>query len=112
MYFKGNWRISGTKDRLKVRSCFAWCCRKKIPDKRKQTFQSASYPAVASENNAPSEHMVDYSTGQGRCQRGNYPVFEGYNHMQYQIRDPRGFAGMLRAVMEEDRLPELAFMRR
>ena len=42
---------------------------------------------------------------------GNYPVFEGYNHMQYQIRDPRGFAGMLRSVIETDRLPELPFMR-
>ena len=26
---------------------------------------------------------------------GNYPVFEGYDHMQYQIRDPKGFAEML-----------------
>lgn len=42
---------------------------------------------------------------------GNYPVFEGYNHMQYQIRDPRGFAGMLRSVIETDSLPELAFMK-
>ena len=23
---------------------------------------------------------------------GNYPIFEGYNHMQLQIRDPKGFA--------------------
>lgn len=29
---------------------------KKMPDK-KQTFQSASYPAVASLNNSPSEHL-------------------------------------------------------
>ena len=42
---------------------------------------------------------------------GNYPVFEGYNHMQYQIRDPKGFAGMLRSVVETDSLPELPFMR-
>ena len=27
--------------------------------------------------------------------RGHYPVFEGYDHMQYQIRDPKGFAEML-----------------
>ena len=32
---------------------------------------------------------------------GNYPVFEGCDHMQKQIRDPKGFAEMLRAVMEE-----------
>ena len=39
--------------------------------------------------------------------KGNYPVFEGCNHMEYQIRNPRGFAGMLRSVIEEDSLPEL-----
>ena len=38
--------------------------------------------------------------------RGNYPVFEGYNHMQLQIRDPEGFAAMLRLIIEENRLPE------
>lgn len=37
---------------------------------------------------------------------GNYPVFEGCNHMQYQIRDPEGFAEMLRSVIETDTLPE------
>jgi len=38
-------------------------------------------------------------------------VFEGYDHMQYQIRDPRGFAQMLRGIIEEDRLPALPFLR-
>ena len=38
---------------------------------------------------------------------GNFPVFEGCNHMQYQIRDPEGFAAMLCFVMEENRMPEL-----
>ena len=42
---------------------------------------------------------------------GNYPVFEGYNHMQFQIRDPEGFATMLRSVMEENHMPELPFMK-
>ena len=42
---------------------------------------------------------------------GNYPVFEGCNHMQYQIRDPRGFAAMLRTIMEESRLPALPILR-
>ena len=42
---------------------------------------------------------------------GNYPVFEGYNHMQYQIRDPKGFAAMLLSVMERNCLPELDFLR-
>lgn len=44
--------------------------------------------------------------------KGNFPVFEGYNHMQYQIHDPRGFAEMLVAVMEQDTLPVLPFLRK
>ena len=38
---------------------------------------------------------------------GKFPVFDGYNHMQYQIQDPKGFAAMLRSVIEQDTLPEL-----
>ncbi len=41
---------------------------------------------------------------------GNYPVFNGYNHMQYQIRDPEGFAEMLLSIIEQNRLPELPFL--
>ena len=43
---------------------------------------------------------------------GNYPVFEGYNHMQYQIRDPKGFAEMLEYIAEHDRMPKLPFSRK
>ena len=42
---------------------------------------------------------------------GNYPIFEGYNHMQYQIRDPQGFAEMLRSIMEKNALPPLPFLK-
>lgn len=42
---------------------------------------------------------------------GNFPVFEGYDHMQYQIQDPAGFAAMLGSVMEKNKLPELLFLR-
>ena len=35
---------------------------------------------------------------------GQYPVFDGCNHMQYQIRDPKGFAGMLDSVIEKGKL--------
>lgn len=41
---------------------------------------------------------------------GNFPVFEGCNHMQYQILDPEGFAKMLEIIIESDKLPELAFL--
>lgn len=40
---------------------------------------------------------------------GNFPVFDGFNHMQYQILASDGFAGMLEMIMETDRLPELPF---
>lgn len=42
--------------------------------------------------------------------QGNYPVFDGMNHMQYQIRDPKGFAAMLRSIIENNALPELPFV--
>ena len=40
----------------------------------------------------------------------NFPVFDGCNHMQYQILDPKGFAGMLEKMIEENQLPELPFI--
>lgn len=40
---------------------------------------------------------------------GNFPVFNGHNHMQYQIRDPKGFAEMLMSIIETGELPRLAF---
>ena len=43
---------------------------------------------------------------------GHYPVFEGYNHMQYQIRDPRGFAEILTSIAEHDGMPKLPFIRK
>ena len=42
--------------------------------------------------------------------RGHYPVFEGYDHMQYQIRDPKGFAEMLAYIAEHDGMPKLPFI--
>ena len=42
---------------------------------------------------------------------GNFPVFEKFNHMQYQIRDPKGFAEMLEFVMENNKLPQLPFVK-
>lgn len=31
---------------------------------------------------------------------GNFPVFDGFNHMQYQIRDPKGFADLMAAIID------------
>ncbi len=38
--------------------------------------------------------------------QGNFPVFEGYNHMQYQIQDPKGFARILETIAETGALPD------
>ena len=43
---------------------------------------------------------------------GNYPVFEGYNHMQYQIRNPEGFAEMICAIIRGERMPEMGMLRK
>ena len=43
---------------------------------------------------------------------GNYPVFEGFDHMQYQIRNPKGFAEMLMYIAEHDCMPELQLTRK
>lgn len=43
---------------------------------------------------------------------GHFPVLEGHEHMQYQIREPQGFAALLVSVMEQDRMPDLPFIRR
>ena len=43
---------------------------------------------------------------------GNYPVFEGYDHMQYQIRDAKGFAEMLTHIIEHDGMPKLPVIRK
>ena len=42
---------------------------------------------------------------------GNYPIFEGYEHMQYQIRDPKGFAEMMTYIAKCDGMPKLPFSR-
>ena len=44
--------------------------------------------------------------------KGQFPVFEGYDHMQYQIQGPEGFAAALVSLMETDQLPELPILRR
>ena len=41
---------------------------------------------------------------------GNFPVFSGYDHMQYQIQDPKGFAALLRCIVEQNTMPELPFL--
>jgi len=42
---------------------------------------------------------------------GSFPIFENFNHMQYQIRDPKGFSKMLISVIEKNEIPALPFLR-
>ena len=57
------------------------------------------------------EHFKYRDTVMARYPQGNFPVFEGYDHMQYQIRDPEGFARMLESVIHNNKLPDLPFIR-
>lgn len=41
---------------------------------------------------------------------GHFPVFRGYRHMEYQIKDPKGFADMLCFIIEHGRMPDLEFL--
>ena len=43
---------------------------------------------------------------------GHFSVFEGNNHMQYQIRNPQNFAEMLVCIMKQDTMPDLPFIRK
>ncbi|MDO4841560.1 MAG: hypothetical protein Q3982_02660 [Phoenicibacter congonensis] len=40
-----------------------------------------------------------------------FPVFKKYDHMQYQIEDPEGFAQMLRTIIETGEMPKLPMLR-
>ena len=42
---------------------------------------------------------------------GQFPVFEQMNHMQFQIKNPQGFADLLESIIQTGRLPDLPFLR-
>ncbi len=44
-------------------------------------------------------------------QNANFPVFDGYNHAQYQMQDPNGFAEKLKTIIEINNMPDLLFMK-
>ena len=58
------------------------------------------------------DHLKYRDAVQKAYPQGHYPVFEGHNHMQYQIRDPQGFAAMLTSILQQDKLPDLPFVRK
>lgn len=55
------------------------------------------------------EHLKYRAAVQKAYPQGHYPIFEGCNHMQYQIRDPQGFAAMLVHIIEQNTLLPLTF---
>ena len=40
-----------------------------------------------------------------------FPIFDCYNHMQFQIKDPKGFALMIDSIIRENALPKLLFLK-
>ncbi len=57
------------------------------------------------------EHFKYRDSVMKAYKEGNFPVFEGYNHMQFQIRDPDGFAKMIENLIETGKMPELPFLK-
>ena len=56
------------------------------------------------------EHFKYRESVMASYPEGVFPVFRGYNHMEYQIRDPEGFAHMLCCIMKDGRMPALPFL--
>ena len=56
------------------------------------------------------EHFKYRESVMASYPEGMFPVFRGYNHMEYQIRDPEGFAHMLCCIMKDGRMPDLPFL--
>lgn len=75
-----------------------------LPD----TLQRNTYFAFGS----VEEHYKYRAAVMAAYPQGNYPVFEGHNHMQYQIRDPKSFAEMLSVIITQNRLPDLSFLKK
>ena len=85
----------------------------------KDSLENQPFPALPSdlqkktfwEFGSAEDHFKYRDDVRKTYPHGNFPIFEGFNHMQYQIRDPRGFAQMLLTVIRENRLPPLPFLR-
>ena len=56
------------------------------------------------------EHMKYRPAVMQAYPAANFPIFADFNHIQYQIRDPKGFADMLISIMDAGKLPELPFI--
>lgn len=52
------------------------------------------------------EHMKYRDAVMKAYPYANFPVFDGFNHMQKQIKDPEGFALMLKSIMVGNGMPQ------
>ncbi len=58
------------------------------------------------------EHVKYRAAVRAAYPQGCFPVFAGHNHMEYQIRDPKGYAEMLRSILNGNGLPDLPFLQK
>ncbi len=56
------------------------------------------------------EHFKYRGSVKKAYSKGIFPVFRGYNYMEYQIRDTHGFAEMLEYIIRNNRMPDLPFL--
>ena len=56
------------------------------------------------------EHFKYRDAARKAYPHGHFPVSKDFNHMQYQIKDPKGFADMLDKIVEKNTLPEFPFL--
>ncbi len=83
------------------------------------SLEDKPFPALSAEMQAHTyfefgsaeEHYKYRAAVMAAYPAGSFPVFEGHNHMQYQIKKPEGFAAMLKSVIEKGALPKLPFLR-
>ncbi len=81
-----------------------------LEDKPFAKFRSVREENCFFEFGSAEEHFKYRDAVRKAWPEGNYPVFRGCNHMEYQIRNPEGFADMLISIIKYNRMPELEFL--
>lgn len=72
-----------------------------------ETLQAGSFWAFGS----AEEHFRYRPAVMTAYPHGHFPVWEGYAHMYYQLRQPAGFAALLSSIIERGCLPKLPHLR-
>ena len=87
-----------------------WCDDDNIKPYFVEAGKNLSYTNLRKQMDDSLEDNFKYRNAVMQAYKyGNFPVFEGLNHMEYQIRYPDGFARMLEMIIKTDQLPELTF---